>query len=116
MIVSSHDDEVILPIASAERSKVTLPVKILHLIVSDLQSHLEATAASEEEEEDGSEEGEGVREMEALLRSEEGQWEESEDDHDFCKDPLLQLDMQASQSLTTATLTVCVYVCVDRLI
>ena len=76
-----------------------LPVKIIRLLVSDLQSLLEATASSEEGSECSAEgeEREEVREMEALLRSEQGQWEEPEDDPDFYGDPLLQLDLQVGQ-------------------
>lgn len=81
--------------ASPQRTQVPLPVKIMRLLVSDLQSHLEAEADSEgSESSGGEEEGGNVRSMEALLHSEEGQWEESEDDPDLQDDPLLQLDVQ----------------------
>lgn len=84
---------------SVQRSKVTLPVKIVRLLVSDLQSYLEA---AEEGSEGGSEgEEDGVGGMEALLQAEEDcqESEESEDDPDFHDDPLLQLDMHVSVSL-----------------
>lgn len=84
-------------IVSPQRSKVILPVKILHLLVSDLRSYLEVATASEgTETDDDDDDGYKVREMEALLRSEEGQMEQEdiEDDPDINNDPILQLDIQ----------------------
>lgn len=93
-----------------QRSKVSLPVKIVRLLVSDLRSHLE------EEEESGSEgSGEdGVGGMEALLQAEEPRLEpeESEDDPDFHDDPLLQLDMRVS--VWAGLLLVCAVVIVTH--
>ena len=82
---------------SLQRSKVTLPVKIVRLLVSDLQSHLEEADEGSEE----GEEGDGVRAMEALLQAEENcqESEESEDDPDFHDDPLLQLDLHVSMTM-----------------
>lgn len=83
--------------ASMQRSKVSLPVKIVHLLVADLQSHLEAVAEDTQSDSsgDGEEETGSVKRMEALLHLNEEQWEESEDDPDLQDDPLLQLDIQA---------------------
>lgn len=82
--------------ASLHTTKVSLPVKIVRLLVADLQSQLEAEC--EETQSDSSADGEEdtgcVKRIEALLRSDEEQWEESEDDPDLQDDPLLQLDLQ----------------------
>ena len=73
-------------------------MKIVRLLVSDLQSHLEAAADSEEDtQSDSGEEaaGDSGRGLEAILHAvEEEQWEETEEDPDLQSDPLLQLDMQ----------------------
>ena len=77
---------------SLGRRVVPLPVKVVSLLLGDLQSHLEASAASAEGSEGSSEDGD----MEALLRAGE-MWEEPEDDPDLHGDPLLHLDMQVIQ-------------------
>lgn len=72
-------------------------MKIVRLLVADLQSHLEAVAEDTHSDSSGDEEEEDagcVKRIAALLHSDEEQWEESEDDPDLQDDPLLQLDMQ----------------------
>lgn len=73
-------------------------MKIVRLLVADLQSHLEAVAEEDTHSDssgDGEEDAGCVKTMEALLHLNEEQWEESEDDPDLQDDPLLQLDIQA---------------------
>jgi hypothetical protein len=78
------------------KTAIPLPVKIVRLLVSDLQSHLEASAESEGSECSAEEEGnEEVREMESLLTSEDGESEEFDKDPELHGDPLLQMDLQA---------------------
>jgi hypothetical protein len=81
------------------KTAIPLPVKIVRLLVSDLQSHLEASAESEGSE--CSAEEEEVREMESLLTSEDGESEEFDKDPELYGDPLLQMDLQ-----------VCMYMCI----
>ena len=77
------------------KTAIPLPVKIVRLLVSDLQSHLEASAESEGSECSAEEEGnEEVREMESLLTSEDGESEEFDKDPELHGDPLLQMDLQ----------------------
>ena len=95
-------------IGSVQRRAIPLPAKIVHLLVSDLQSYLEAAAASEE----GSECSEDEGEMETLLVAEDGQWEEGpEEDPDLMADSLLQLDMQVWPPSVCCPHSVCVWVC-----
>ena len=72
-------------------------MRIVRLLVSDLQSLLEEVGEGEEgdtESDDSGGEDCGLRGLEALLQSGEEQWAESEEDPDLQDDPLLQLDVQ----------------------
>ena len=70
-------------------------MRIVHLLLSDLQSLLEEGEGEEDTQSDdsGGDDG-GLRGLEALLQSGEEQWTESEEDLDLQDDPLLQLDVQ----------------------
>ena len=104
---------------STEKMGVPLPVKILRLLLSDLQAHVEASADTDEEgsECSGEEEAdEMVKDMEALLKSEDGQWEEPEEDPDLHGDPMLQLDMQVYKVVMVVITTTSVGITTHRLI